>query len=269
MIWFRGEVVPDDGLRIDARDRTFEHGLGLFETFRTWAGWPSLLRRHLERMQASARALGLDFDPGDLPGEEAVRRLRDGHPGDVRLRIVLSGGGDGQSAVWMTAGPLPPSMPGGARVVRTILADPDDILARHKTLNYWRRRIEQERAAAEGADEVLCVTPDGWVCEGTRSNLFLVRDGRLVTPGTDLPMLVGVMRRVVIDRARRRGIEVVEGAVGLSDIGRADEAFLTNSVRGMLPVGRLLGIDLPAPGAVTAGLWDDIRHWLESGAPTT
>lgn len=268
MIWSRGAVV--DELRIDARDRTFEHGLGLFETFRTWGGRPTLLVRHLERMRRSARELGLRLDPDDLPDEAAVRALAQGDPsttGDLRLRIVLSGGspGAGRSSVWMTAGPLPAANPAGARIVRTILADPDDPLARHKTLNYWRRRIAQERAAAEGTDEVLCVTPGGLICEGTRSNLFLVRGGRLLTPSTDGPLLAGIMRAVVIEQARAEGIAVEEGSLPLEAVDTADEAFLTNSVRGMLPVARLVSAELAAPGPVMLGLWDRVRARLESG----
>jgi branched-chain amino acid aminotransferase len=115
---------------------------------------------------------------------------------------------------------------------------------------------------------VLCVTPDGLICEGTRSNIFLVRDGRLVTPGTDGPLLPGVMRGLVIEQARLDGIPVVEGPVSVEAIGSTDEAFLTNSVRGILPVARLLHAELPAPGPLTRRLWDRIRPWLESGGTT-
>jgi len=276
MIWTRGEVIPDDALHISAFDRTFEHGLGLFETLRTWDGHPTLLDRHLARLRRSARQLGLIIDPEDLPDASAVRRLKGVGPtagsGDVRLRIVLTGGVHGpssdpeKSTLWMSAGPLPPpTRTDGIRIVRSILADPDDPLARHKTLNYWRRRIELARAAAERADEVLCVTPDGRICEGTRSNVFLVRDGRLITPGTDGPLLEGIMRRVVIEHARQHGVDVVEGPVDLAAIDSADEAFLTNSVRGILPAARLLQAELPAPGPLTKRLWDAILPWLESG----
>lgn len=265
MIWYRGQIMAEEKMRVDPRDRTFEHGLGLFETFRTWNGRASLIGRHRDRIRRSAESLGLDFDPVELPDEEAVRLLRGENSGDLRLRIVMSGGFEGRSTVWMTAGPLPPaSKTGGARIDRSRFADPDDPLARHKTLNYWRQRIEQERAAAEGADEVLSVTPDGRICEGLRSNLFLVRKGRLFTPTTDLPILPGVMREAVIDRARSVGIEVVEGTIRIEEIADFDEAFLTNSVRGMLPVSRLLGAEFPAPGVLSGGLWDQVRGWLES-----
>ena len=276
MIWTRGAIVLDDALRIATNDRTFEHGLGLFETLRTWDGHPTLLDRHLDRMRRSAADLGLAIDPADLPDAAAVGRLRQSHPdggaGDVRLRIVATGGtgvGSVRSVVWMTAGPLPPpSATGGARIGRTILVDPGDPLARHKTLNYWRRRIELARAADEGHDEVLSATPDGRLCEGLRSNVFLVRDGALLTPGPGGPMLDGVMRRVVIEQARAAGIIVVEGPLSLDAIGWADEAFLTNSVRGMLPVAWVLGVDLPAPGPVTGRLRERVLGWLRAGGGT-
>jgi branched-chain amino acid aminotransferase len=279
MIWYRGEVIPDDALRVSVLDRTFEHGLGLFETFRTWNGHPTLLSHHLERLQRSARELGLPIDPGHLPDVLAVVRIREecGLPSgcEVRLRITLSGGVSAAghaaqcSTVWMAAVPLPAPLPTpGARIARSIMVDPDDPLARHKTLNYWRLRMAHARAMGEGADEVLCVTPDGLVCEAARSNVFLVEGSRLTTPSTDGPLLPGIMRRTVLDQARKLGLEVVERPVPTNSLSLADEAFLTNSVRGMLPISRLFDLVLPAPGPVTQRLWGSIRSWLESGGTT-
>ena len=73
------------------------------------------------------------------------------------------------------------------------------------------------------------------------------------------------MRGVVIERARIAGLEVEEGPVGLGAIASATEAFLTNSVRGMLPVAWLLHAAYSSPGPVTRLLWDEVRSWLESG----
>src|SRR5262249_61254026 len=89
MIWLRGEILADRELRVCALDRTFEHGLGLFETFRTWNGHPTLLKRHLERLCRSAAELGLNLDPRELPDATAVVRLRGAKQGagprEVRL----------------------------------------------------------------------------------------------------------------------------------------------------------------------------------------
>ncbi len=279
MIWFQGEVIADDALRVSVLDRTFEHGLGLFETFRTWDGHPTLLSHHLERLLRSARELDLPIDLGHLPDVQAVARIREdcGMPlgCDVRLRITVSGGvcEAGHvvqgSTVWMAAGPLPPPFrTPGIRITRSILVHPEDVLARHKTLNYWRLRMAQSRAMSEGSDEVLCATPDGLLCEASRSNLFLVEGSRLTTPSTDGPLLPGIMRRIVLDHARRMGFEVIECPVPMSALSTADEVFLTNSVRGMLPVSRLFHRTLPAPGPVTQRLWGEILSWLESGGTT-
>jgi branched-chain amino acid aminotransferase len=276
MIWVQDRVVPDDDFRISVLDRTFEHGLGLFETLRTWNGHPSLLVRHVERMQRSAGELGLPLEPAQLPNAQAVVDLIEANrlallPGqDIRLRITLSGGLSTTPApktvLWMTAGPLPPPVrESGIVIAQTIQVTDDDLLAKHKTLNYWRKRIAQARAAASGSDDVLCLTPAGFLCETCRANIFLVEGGRLCTPDLDGPLLPGVMRAVVLERACRIGIEVSEAPLPLERVRTADEAFLTSTLRGILPIARLLDRELPAPGTVTRQLWCELLPWLESG----
>jgi len=279
MIWVHGEIVADHALQVSVLDRTFEHGLGLFETFRTWNGHPTLLLRHVERLRRSAGELGLPLESGQLPDVKAVfdliqaNRPHLGPDQGVRLRLILSGGlattPASGSVVWMTAGALPsPFHQAGAVITQYIEVAADDPLARYKTLNYWRKRIAHAQAVAAGSDEVLCLSPERIILEGTRSNVFLVEGRRLCTPGVDGALLPGVMRRVVLDRAARLGLEVEEGPLRLERIDTAGEAFLTSSVRGMLPIARLMSAELPAPGPVTRHLWNDILPWLESGGTT-
>ncbi len=281
MIWFRGEIWSDDALRLSALDRTFEHGLGLFETLRTWNSHPALLSRHRERMLHSARALGLAIEPAQFPDVRAVTALvlasqdpLGPEPSiDHRLRITLSGGSSSPAKpggeLWMTARPLPaPLARSGAVITRSIQVAIDDPLARHKTLNYWRKRIAYETALADGSDEVLCMTPSGLVCEGTRSNLFVVAGGRLWTPSALGPLLPGIMRGLVLEQAVRLGIETVEAPLPFTQLATADEAFLTSSVRGVAPIAVLMNHQLAAPGPVTSRIWGSILPWLESGGTT-
>jgi branched-chain amino acid aminotransferase len=276
MLWVRGELVSNDALTLSAGDRTFEHGLGLFETFRTWNALPTLLGRHLARLQNSARELQLPLEARQLPDARSVAALIEASPDivplgeDARLRITLSGGlatsPPGGSVVWMSVGALPPEIrEAGAIITQSIDVPSDDPLARHKTLNYWRKRLAHARALEAGADEVLCVTHDRFICEASRSNIFLVRGGRLETPATDGPLLPGIMRRVILERARSLGLVVAEQALPIERITTADEAFLTNSVRGILSVGRLMDVEFAAPGPITLELWNDTLRWLESG----
>ena len=290
MIWVNGLIVPDDALRISVRDRTFEHGLGLFETFRTWSGHPTLLTRHLARLQRSARELGLPLDPAQLPDAEAVAELlrADRRPGDAMLRIVLSGGLDddsGGSTLWMRSAALPAPFPAAGAVLfpnasheKPLRISREDLLARHKTLNYWRYRLAYQKARAAGADEAALIGSSGLYIEGSRTNLFLVAGGRLTTPGLEAPVLPGILRAVVLERAAALGIEISQNGMGISSfdlrpasrlvVGEGPlEMFLTNSVRGIVPVRRFLGVDLPAPGPLTRRLWDDILPWLEAGGP--
>lgn len=276
MIWVQGEIVPDDTLQISVLDRTFEHGLGLFETFRTWKGHAKLLHRHLERMARSARELGLPLESSQLPDSQAVSQLIEANgailsPGqDVRLRLTLSGGhltnSISRSLLWMTAGPLPPPVrKPGAIVSRCIEVAADDPLARHKTLNYWRKRIAHARAVEDGADEVIFLTPERLICEASRANVFLVDGWRLSTPSVDGPLLPGIMRQVVLERAAGIGLDVEEGPLPVERLFSADEAFLTSSLRGILPVACVMEHKLPAPGPVTQRLQDQVLLWLESG----
>ncbi len=93
LIWVHGEIVPDDALRISVMDRTFEHGLGLFETFRTWNGHATLLDRHLERLLRSARELGLPLESSQLPDSAAVFELIERQPSLADARAKTSGSG--------------------------------------------------------------------------------------------------------------------------------------------------------------------------------
>jgi branched-subunit amino acid aminotransferase/4-amino-4-deoxychorismate lyase len=280
VIWVRGAIVADQELRISVRDRTFEHGLGLFETFRTWNGHATLLDRHRERMWSSARALRLPIEPAQLPDATAVARLikasREILPlgQDVRLRITLSGGvvdaAKASSVVWMSAGELPdPVCATGAVINHTISVDPLDPLARHKTLNYWHKRIAYEEAKCRGEDEVLCITTDGMIHEATRSNIFVVEGADLRTPGETGPLLPGVMRGVVLEHAHRLGLAVREGPVSLDLRPILTEAFLTNSLRGIVPIACLVGKEMPCPGPLTRRLWSEILPWLESGGKSS
>jgi branched-subunit amino acid aminotransferase/4-amino-4-deoxychorismate lyase len=153
----------------------------------------------------------------------------------------------------------------GVVVEGTMTVPADDPLARHKTLNYWRKALGYASAQAHQAHDLICVTPEGWLCESSRYNLFLVSSGRVYTPSTDLPLLSGVMRGVVLEQVVKLGITVVEAHLPLTFVNEATEAFLTNSVRGIVPISRLLGKELAAPGGVTEALSRAVGRWLDAG----
>ena len=277
MIWVGGRVVSDEALTISVLDRTFEHGLGLFETMRTWRGRAPLLARHLARLSRSARELGLPLDPSALPDDRAVSELLESEAaeGDRVLRVTLSGGLDQAtcSTVWMRTAPLPPPMPGDGAVVElgTWQVGSRDPLARHKSLNYWTRRIAYESSRRAGFDEALFMTPEGDLQEGSRTNLFFLKDDVLITPGLVGPLVPGIMRSLVLERARALALRTSEVPdLRLATLAEADEIFLTNSVRGIVPVARLVVTrpstsqqDWRAPGPWTQRLMTLLADWFE------
>lgn len=264
-IWSGGRIRTASSLSVSAADRAFEHGLGLFETLRTWQGRAVLLDRHLNRLRASAQALGLKVNDSDLPDARAVDALRhaSGIDGDVTLRILLTGGTvDAPGTVWMRCGPLPPRRTSLDIGLCDWIVDQAHPLARHKCLNYWDRRIAYERALSRGQDEALILGPAGSVWESTRMNVFAVVGRSLKTPGPDGPFVPGIMRKLVLERCGDVGLEPSETMLTVEDLRTADEVFLTNSVRGLVPVRRIAGQDRPTNGPWTSRLIDAIARHL-------
>ena len=309
IIWVNGRLCPEKEFAIPLHDSVLEHGLGLFETMRTWGGRTPLLDRHLARMRSSARALGIDLDPASLPDAMAVSGLLRSHgrEGDARLRITATGGmsravslskpvpltrpsgtlsrgergrgvglfgerygpgemsGSGTAVVWMRHDPLSAAATTGGA---TLVPAPwpiafDDPLARHKSLNYWSRRIAFDAARRQGADEALFATPDGRIWEGSRTSLFLIRDETLWTPGLDGPIVPGIMRGLVLELAPALGLAIREGDLSGHDLDRAEEVFLTNAVRGVIPVAQASGRVFENPGPWTLRLHHAMVEWLE------
>jgi branched-subunit amino acid aminotransferase/4-amino-4-deoxychorismate lyase len=278
MIWIDGRVVPDEALTIPVLDRTLEHGVGLFETFRTWSGHAPLLEAHKARMLQSAGDLRIPLDPARLPDRKAVRSLVEAQGGstDRIVRITATGGSQSDSLVWMRSPfsidgktPMPPAL----RVeLGTLTISPDDPLARHKTLNYWSRRIAAEMAGHRGFHETLVLNRKGVYGEGGYSNLFVVAGDRLLTPSLKAPILPGIMRRLVLELAKEIGWPAKEVAgIRERQLLEADEVFLTNSVRGIFAVGHAAGSkpersrDWPAPGPWTRRLQAMLADRLPRG----
>lgn len=229
------------------KDRGLAYGDGVFETIAVKAGAPLLFDRHLQRLETSCLRLGI---PLDLAVVRAEMIRFAAQLGDGVMKLIVTRGDsqrgygpapDAQSRRILQAGPAP-SYPAvhaeqGVRLFpcRTRLAE-QPLLAGIKHLN----RLEQVLARAEWQDselaEGLMRDVSGRVIEGVYSNLFLVREGRLMTADLGRCGVAGVMRAELLDQARQLGIAVDIRDLDLSDLEQADEVFLCNSVYGVWPV---------------------------------
>lgn len=246
---------------VDVRDRGFQYGDGVFTTLRVSGGQPLLLSRHLDRLADDCSRLGISY-PGDesvlvdlrLLGPEAAE-------GVVKIQITRGIGGrgyrpvtDGEPTRVVSLHSVPgfPQAYYRSGVSVTRCSTPLGIntaLAGIKHTN----RLEQVLGRGEWADEfqegLMCDT-EGFLVEGTMSNLFMVKAGQLETPLIDRCGVSGVMRRLVLEIARSQGIAVHERRVRPEELASADEVFLTNCVIGIWPVARVAARSYPV-GEVT------------------
>jgi len=255
------------GAPLDPGDRGLHYGDGLFETLAVADGRPRHLDRHLARLKDGLARLGIPADPAPWTPEllSAAAQAPEGR-GVLKLVVTRGSGGRGYAPPdapvprrFLFLHPWPTGVEAGRRAgvavrwCRTRLGE-QPALAGLKHLN----RLEQVLARSEWRDpaiaEGLLCDGAGRVVEGTRSNLFLVRDGVLLTPRLDRCGVAGVMRGLLLETAAALGLEVRVTDLRPDDVEGADELFLSNSVIGLWPVRCLEGRTYPAPGPLTRRL---------------
>lgn len=271
-IYLNGKLVPQDQAVVSVFDHGFLYGDGIFEGIRIYDGVIFRLQEHLVRLYESARSILLDIPLAYKDLEEAVvntvlaNDLRDGY-----IRLVVSRGvGD--------LGLDPRNCP-VANVV--IIADtiqlfsqelydqglkivtvptrrnsPSALNPQIKSLNYLNSILVKIEAANAGVLEALTLNSDGYVCEGSGDNVFIVKRGKVITPPTYLGALDGITRRSIIDLCERNGIPIMETPFTRHDVYVADECFLTGTAAELIPVVEVdkRPIGSGVPGEITKRL---------------
>lgn len=284
VVGVNGALSEAHEARISPLDRGFLYGDSVYETVRTYGGRPFLLDRHLDRLQRSAEAIGLDtarvpVDPGRAV-REALDRAGAGADGEAAIRIILSRGTGGIGYDDADCGPPTlvvhvrpcPLIPESWRRegvdvaivdVRRNAAEALDPAI--KSSNLLNNLLAWRAARRLGAYEPILLDAAGAIAEGASSNIFIVQEGRLLTPALSVGILRGITRDAVIDCARSDGIPVEESVLEAGRLARADEAFLTSTLKGVLPIRRVDGwpIREGRPGPLTrriAALYDALTQ---------
>ncbi len=259
--WLDGRVAPVAETTISVADHGLTVGDGIFETMKVVDGVPFALTRHLRRLRRSAVALELDLPFDDAGFRAACDELiaAAAAAGEVvgRLRLTVTGGpgpagsdrGTGRRTVLLVTGPLDvwAETTGVATVPFT--RNPTGAMAGVKSTSYAENVVALARARSVGATEAIFADTSGHLSEGTGSNVFLVRDGRLVTPSLATACLAGITRELVLEATD--AVEVDD--LTFADLRAADEAFLTSSTRDVQAIATVDDVPLPAPapGPVT------------------
>jgi branched-chain amino acid aminotransferase len=252
MLWLDGRLVAKKQARLDPADRGLLLADGLFETLLAQNGAIEHLIHHLQRLRNSATMLGipLTYDAMAIAAGLDALLVATGLTQDLAaLRITLTRG-VGRRGLLPPDAPEPHLMmtavayhrPQGesfsARIV-AIRRNEGSPLSRIKSLNYLDNVLALQEAVAGGADEALLRNNAGQICGGSRTNLFVVRGGQLITPPIADGVLDGIMRRVILGRAQAIGCPVFEESLSPMDLLSVDEAFLSNSLMGIKPLHRI------------------------------
>ncbi len=278
-IWLDGRLVDARGPHLNVTDRGFQLGDGVFETARARRGVVIELDEHLDRLREGCLALNLNLPVDDEQIVDGIAALLaaegldgvgrgDDRPGDAAIRITVSRGPlerrgllppgfeDLTATIAVQCWSHVPTAPGllerGVRAVQSsIRRDPASPLAGVKTTSradYVYARLEASRA---GADDALFLTLDGSLSEATAANLFVLAGSTLATPPSTAAILAGTTRTWLLSHAERLGLVPAEVDLRPDQLAAADEAFLTGSLAGIVPLvaldGRAIGNGRPGP----------------------
>lgn len=234
---------------ISTNDRLALFGLGLFETLLITTRGALFDDLHWERMYRGAKILGLkmpDQQKWRLIIQDFVRQYSYSDP--FALRITLSGGTPATnlpSQLLLHQRPIPYTPEQYSSGIKLHLLpyprNEQSPLCNIKSTNYLENLLAKEEAISNGCDEGVWLNTQGYLAEGTMSNLFFIKDKTLYTPALTSGCLPGTRRQIILDLARSKNIFTKEGFYTLNDLLSADEVFMTNSLMGLMPVRSLNG----------------------------
>jgi branched-chain amino acid aminotransferase len=277
-IYLNNKFVAEKAAVVSVFDHGFLYGDGVFETLRAYNGRLFRPDDHLRRLKDSAQKLGIGL-PYSLT---ALRRLLGqtvsvNHLKNALIRIAISRGKgpiglDPALCRKPTVVIIPRIFDGysreryrkGSRIVIVSVRrmDPQILDPQIKSMNFLNNILAMIQAKRLRADEGLMLTLDGYLSEGSVSNLFLVKRGRLYTPAVSSGILDGITRRLVIRLAKAIRIPLSETRLGVSDLYKAEECFLTSTSMEIMPVVKADGgkIGNGQPGPLTRRLHEAYRE---------
>jgi branched-chain amino acid aminotransferase len=254
-IWVNGALRDSADATVSVLDHGMTVGDGIFETVKAVDGTLFALGRHLDRLERSARGLGLPAPDRELVTRACAEVLAANPVPFGRLRITYTGGlaplgsdrGDSGPSLIVAVG-ASVRRPDTAEIVTVPWTrNEHSAVAGLKTTSYAENVVALARAHEYGASEAIFGNTAGRLCEGTGSNIFVVLGGRLLTPPLTSGCLAGVTRALVL-----QWLDAEEADLPLSVLEDAEEVFLTGTLRDVQAVSRVDGRDLPgAPGPVT------------------
>lgn len=264
-VWVNGTLVDAADATVGALDHGMTVGDGVFETLRIYDGRPFAVRRHLDRLARSGAGLGLTMPGRDTLARALTEVVAAAAIDDGRVRLTVtagpgplgSGREPGAATVVAAVAPLDPVAPATAVITVPWVRNERSPLVGLKTTSYAENVVALARAKEAGASEALFANTVGDLCEGTGTNVFVVVDGRLLTPPLASGCLAGITRELVLEC-----VDAGEDRLPFDVLAGAEEIFLTSSTREVQAVTRVDDRVLPAGPVTTAAAaaFTDLRR---------
>ncbi len=270
-ILHNGELIPKEKACFPVYTPALVGALGVYETILVKDGRYVALQEHLERLLQSVEGAQLRLQPDlDTLTQWAHAIVRANAPNGL-VRVLVMDLGNGHADVFLyEMSYVAPSPEEYAQGVPVILYHGERAMPLIKSFNTLVPGLARKAARAAGVHDALLVDRNGFVTEGSNCNVFIVQDGVLAAPPLGVVLEGTVMRRV-ISLARELSIPFQRRHLPAADIPRWQEAFLTSTRRGVLPVRRVGDVEIGPPGPITRQLMDAYRAWEAeelAGSPT-
>lgn len=212
------------------------YGYALFETIKVTNSTAEFLDAHLQRLRQSLAALNIDFRYSNQELKYYIEKLIEKNDFDGALKILVTKNINSSDLIITMKDKkyLPEDYQKGFNLkISSVLRNSTSKIIKHKTTNYLENILEFRKAKNEGFDEVIFFNEKGYLAEGAISNIFIVREKKLYTPGLENGLLNGILRRKLIEQ---KYFAVKEKNIELDFINQADEIFITNSLLKLMPI---------------------------------
>mgnify|MGYP000919390267 CR=1 FL=1 len=281
VIYLNGEYVTKENAKVSVYDHGFLYGDGIFEGIRIYNGNIFKCKEHLDRLYDSAKSIMLDiplsYEEMQQVLIETIKRneLRDGYirlvvsrgPGDLGLDPRRSPRANVIVIVEQLSIYPEEAYVNGLKIVSvsTRRNVPDALNPKIKSLNYLNNILVKIQANLAGVGEALMLNSQGYVAEGSGDNIFIIKNGVILTPPCYVGALEGVTRAAIMEIAKKDGFVVKEEPFTLHDVYVADEVFLTGTAAEVIAVrevdGRIIGSGKAGP--ITSRLLKEFRSIVE------
>lgn len=281
-IYVDGKYYPKEEAKISVFDHGFLYGDGVFEGIRAYNGRVFKLKEHIDRLYNGTRGIMINVPlTKEEMTEVVLETLRRNQLQDAYIRLVISrGAGD------LGLDPKKCSKPTVVCIADKIVLYPEELYEKGmeiitaatrrnrpegvnpqmKSLNYLNNIMAKLEANLAGAPEALLLNNEDYVAECTGDNIFIVKNGVLITPPPYVGILVGITRNAIIEAAERLGIKVEEKVFTRYEVFTADECFLSGTAAEAVPVVKVDGRPIAdgKPGPITKQIIKEFKELIKT-----